>query len=255
PQYYRFALQHQTMAADRDSDVHTQTGQTQVTIASSHQNASVDAGMLDPNHAPQAAPNFVVVDYQQATDIDVLSNDYDADGDSLFVSQLSGETTARGASITINDDNTIHYDPSGLFDALEPGQKIRDRFRYEVTDAWGKSDTHIVFVDVRRPLASENQGNEGQGDDGVVIVAQSTPPRFIAVSGISSDPFDIASLSQVDRVALAWLSQQASMSVVPQAGSSLATQQPWLTALLDNHDDQKGQFNWRLTQTEDEQSV
>ena len=45
--------------------------------------------------------------------IDVLANDIDFDGDSLTVTGASSDTA--GVTVTVNDDNTINYDPGSAF--------------------------------------------------------------------------------------------------------------------------------------------
>lgn len=245
PRWYQFTSQHETMLAERDSDVDLQTGQTDViSIDSAHQNAVLDAGMLDPTHAPQAAPNLVSTDYQTAINIDVLSNDFDVDGDALVVSQLLSATSEQGVALTINSDSTIHYDPRGVFETLEPGQKIRDIFRYQISDTSGKTDSHIVFVDVTCPLIYESQSSADQHGQHDFITTVSSSPRILAnTSGITFE-FPVSSLSRVDQAAIAWLGQQARMSTVSQSGLPKPALLPWLSGFLG--DNEKDSFRWSL---------
>jgi hypothetical protein len=254
PRWYRFTLQHETIAADRDSDVDLQIGQTDViSIASAHQNATLDAGMLDPNRAPQAAPNLVSTDYQTAINIDVLSNDFDVDGDTLVVSQLLSETSKLGVVLTINSDNTIHYDPRGLFETLEPGQKVRDVFRYQISDTGGKTDSHIVFVDVTCPLSTGSQNSADQQGQQNFITTVSSMPRILAnTSGITIEP-SVSSFSRVDQAAIVWLNQQARISVVSLSALLPSIQRPWLSGLLGDND--KDSFRWSLKEQTVEENM
>ncbi|MAX24446.1 MAG: hypothetical protein CMJ19_08070 [Phycisphaeraceae bacterium] len=248
PQWYRFTLQDNVIGVGLGSDVNEQAGQTQViAIASARQHAMLDAGMVDPNHAPEASPNLVATEYQTAIDIDVLSNDFDADGDELVVSQLFSTTSKLGVTLSINSDNTIHYDPSGLFDTLEPGQKVRDIFRYQIIDAGGKTDTHIVFVDVTRPLIRENQDTGSQ----VSVTIRSSSPKILANTGAIAIASYVGISSQVKREALAWSSQQTRLSVVSQLGLSPLAQRSWLSGLLGEHENENDSFTWTLKAVEE----
>ncbi|HET9031658.1 MAG TPA: Ig-like domain-containing protein [Dokdonella sp.] len=71
-------------------------------------------------------------------DIDVLANDSDPDGDPLTV--ISVEHTGPGlATITINADNTIHYQSIHGFSGY-------DSFRYTISDGRGGTSTAAVSV-------------------------------------------------------------------------------------------------------------
>ncbi|MGB0133141.1 Ig-like domain-containing protein [Dokdonella sp.] len=75
-----------------------------------------------------------------STDIDVLANDSDPDGDPLTV--ISVDHTGPGiAEITINPDNTIHYQSIHGFSGI-------DTFSYTISDGQGGTATASVRVDV-----------------------------------------------------------------------------------------------------------
>jgi len=72
------------------------------------------------------------------TDIDVLANDSDPDGDSLTV--ISVEHTGPGiATITINDDNTVHYQSIH-------GYSGPDTFEYTISDGRGGTAKATVAI-------------------------------------------------------------------------------------------------------------
>ena len=71
-----------------------------------------------------------------ATRIDVLRNDFDADGDTLSIVNVSNP--AHG-SVTVNNDGTITYTP-------EPGGFRVDSFTYTVSDGNGGTDTATVNI-------------------------------------------------------------------------------------------------------------
>ena len=114
----------------------TDTGTAQIAISSNFAPVAVndDAGSVFDN---------------KTLDIDVLSNDTDPDGDSLSVQSVDA-TSAEGASLTINADGTITYDPR-LVDSLSGlgnGQNVTDSFEYVVSDGEGGFDTGTVTVTV-----------------------------------------------------------------------------------------------------------
>jgi VCBS repeat-containing protein len=81
-------------------------------------------------------------------DIDVLANDSDVDtSDVLQVIGVSAKS-AMGATISVNDDGTLHYDPTDADDiqALGRGETATDSFEYTVSDGHGGVDTASVSV-------------------------------------------------------------------------------------------------------------
>ena len=81
----------------------------------------------------------------------VLTNDTDADGDTLSVTAVNGEaanvgtqiTLASGALLTVNADGTYSYDPNSQFDNLNAGETATDSFIYTTTD--GNQSSEGVF--------------------------------------------------------------------------------------------------------------
>ena len=74
----------------------------------------------------------------------VLSNDTDADGDPLTVTQLNGTsalsgTSSDGAAVTIDPHGSFTYDPTGstTLKALPDGGQMTDTFTYTVDDGHG----------------------------------------------------------------------------------------------------------------------
>ena len=90
------------------------------------------------NQAPVAVDDDGGVLKGYETDIDVLANDSDPDGDPLTV--LSVEHTGPGnATITINPDNTVHYESIHGFSG-------DDFFEYTISDGRGGTATATVTV-------------------------------------------------------------------------------------------------------------
>jgi len=98
------------------------------------------------NPAPTASNDTASTDSLTATDINVLANDSDSDGDTLTVSSL--DTSGTQGSVSINPDNTIHYDPNGKFDSLPRGQTVTDTFKYKANDGFSDSNAATVTVTI-----------------------------------------------------------------------------------------------------------
>jgi VCBS repeat-containing protein len=104
-----------------------------------------------PNSAPVAVDDAVTTSEDTATSGDVLTNDTDADNDSLTVTEVNGVaadvgsqvTLASGALLTLNADGTFDYDPNGQFESLNDGDTDTDSFTYTVSDG---TDTDTATV-------------------------------------------------------------------------------------------------------------
>ena len=99
-----------------------------------------------PWPASTAVPDSATVDEKSALDIPVLANDSDPNGYRLKVASI--DTTGTRASVSINRDGTIHYDPAGRFDFLQEGQTATDMFTYTATDGDGASRPATVTVTI-----------------------------------------------------------------------------------------------------------
>ncbi|MEO7934720.1 MAG: Ig-like domain-containing protein, partial [Dokdonella sp.] len=90
------------------------------------------------NQAPVAVDDADNVLKGYDTDIDVLANDSDPDGDALTV--ISVEHTGLGnAALTINPDNTIHYQSIHGYSGI-------DTFTYTISDGHGGTATATVTI-------------------------------------------------------------------------------------------------------------
>ena len=79
----------------------------------------------------------------------LLANDTDANSDDLTITDVDA-TSANGASITLNNDGTISYDPTGsaTIQALGDGDTLEDSFTYTISDGNGGTDTATVTLTV-----------------------------------------------------------------------------------------------------------
>ena len=96
--------------------------------------ATVTVTVAGRNDEPTANADAAWTDSTATTDIDVLANDTDPDtSDTLAIASFDA-TSEQGASVTMNVDGTLHYDPtvSSTLAALE--STATDSFTYTLTD-------------------------------------------------------------------------------------------------------------------------
>lgn len=111
---------------------------------------------------PVAVDDTATTDEDTAVDINVLENDTDPNGSALRVTKinnvplslstpvsLTGDKSTS-ASISLNDDGTISYDPSQstVLNFLNKGQSKAETFTYIVSDPEGNTDEGTVTITV-----------------------------------------------------------------------------------------------------------
>ena len=81
---------------------------------------------------PDGGAQFTTDEDTPFTTGNVLANDTDREGDTLFVSAF--DTSSTLGIVMNNDDGTFDYDPNGQFEHLKPGESATDMFYYTATD-------------------------------------------------------------------------------------------------------------------------
>ncbi|MFV1969261.1 MAG: Ig-like domain-containing protein, partial [Pirellulaceae bacterium] len=109
-----------------------------------------------------------------AISINILANDTDPESDDLTV--VIDTTNTRG-NVTLNADNTVTYDPTGIFD-LTSGQQDFDSFTYTIDDGNGGVDVAVVLITVTGP----NNPPEANDDSAVT-----TEESSVTVNVLSND--------------------------------------------------------------------
>jgi len=101
-----------------------------------------------PNRPPVALDDRATTNEDSIVTIDVLTNDFDLDGDPIFLIGFEG-TSANGGTITLNDNSTTNdltddrlvYSPAAGFTGT-------DSFIYGISDGGGGTSTGTVTVTV-----------------------------------------------------------------------------------------------------------
>src|SRR4051812_18135106 len=136
------------------------------------------------NDLPVATGDSATTDSAHTKSIPVLSNDTDADGDSL---SPAVDTAGTQGNVTVNGDGTVTYDPNHKFDSVAPNATAHDTFKYKAND--GHGDSNVATVDVTiggiddPPVVTTSSGatpyTEGAGftavDAGVTVTDADSP--------------------------------------------------------------------------------
>ncbi len=91
----------------------------------------------EPNTAPVANDDMYVITRNDSTHITPLSNDSDADGDSLSIESI--DTSTLVGTLTVNADGSMEYQPPLMF-------RGNDTFTYTITDGNGGTSTATVIL-------------------------------------------------------------------------------------------------------------
>ncbi|HET6999096.1 MAG TPA: tandem-95 repeat protein [Solirubrobacterales bacterium] len=130
----------------------------------------------------------------------VLGNDTDPDGDPLVVAAVDGQpakvgtavTTAKGASVTVNADGSLSYDPSGsaTLRALGEGDTDTDTFTYAAGDgsASATATVTVTVIGLPDPPIAGNDSYNGVGN--TTLTVGQTGPSGEAFKQLSGSVLD-----------------------------------------------------------------
>jgi len=109
--------------------------------------ATVEININSVNQAPTVSDDTFSTKQGTSLTGNVFANDFDADGDSLFVSSV--DTTSTLGELSLNNDNGIFtYNSNDAFDSLEPGETAADQFSYTASDGNGGTAQASVTITV-----------------------------------------------------------------------------------------------------------
>jgi VCBS repeat-containing protein len=104
----------------------------------------------DANDSPRATDDdgigYQTNENSTFTTANVLINDTDPDGNSLYISSIDTRDT-KGV-VTQNSDATFNYNPNNKFSSLRSGEQATDSFTYTVSDGRGGTDTGRVILTI-----------------------------------------------------------------------------------------------------------
>ncbi len=146
----------------------------------------------DVNTAPQAVDDTGNTDEDTTTNIAVLTNDTDANTtDTLSVDRVDA-TSTNGATLTLEADGTITYDPtsSATLQAMGAGATISDTFTYDVTDGTAivTATVTITVTGVNDPALANNDANS---TDNQTVLNVAAPGVLDNDEDPEGDPFTV----------------------------------------------------------------
>ena len=110
------------------------------------------------NTPPDALDDTAVTDEATAITLDCLLNDSDPDGDTVVITEAGGvavgetftvdTTGGRTATVVVNADGTMDFDPGQEFLTMAVGDVDTFTFDYSISDGNGGTDTASVTVTV-----------------------------------------------------------------------------------------------------------
>lgn len=126
------------------------------------------------NTAPVAVDDAFGATEDGPIEGNVLANDDDADGDTIVVSAVNGDSAnvgvalvlASGALLTVHTDGSFSYDPNGQFESLAAGQLGSDEFTYVAQDENGDdSNTATASIAIVGENDAPVANPDGAGTD------------------------------------------------------------------------------------------
>ena len=99
------------------------------------------------NDAPVAVADAATIDEDSVlTNLNVLANDLDVDGDLLTV--IAVDSTNTVGVVIYLDNGLFSYDTHSQFDWLSPGESASDSFTYTLADTQGITATTVVTLTI-----------------------------------------------------------------------------------------------------------
>ena len=163
--------------------------------------ATVSITVSGLNDGPVAMNDQATTDKDTMTDILVLANDTDAEGDNLFVTRFGNSVATVGqpvtltsvATVTLNQDDSVTYDPNGRFDSLNSGESAVDTFTYTIDDGNNVPATALVTVTILGPNTPPNAVDDTPSTDeetsvNINVLANDSDPdgQAISLAGIDT---------------------------------------------------------------------
>ncbi|MBD2410350.1 putative Ig domain-containing protein [Nostoc calcicola FACHB-3891] len=158
--------------------------------------STVDIGAYEsPFISPVAANDTATTDENTVVNINVLGNDTDANGDSLSVIKVNGNsvtvgtpiTLASGALLTLNANGTFNYNPNGQFESLGVGATASDSFTYTASDN-GKGGTSTATVNLT--INGVNDTATITGTATAAVTEDTTTPNLTATGSLTVTDVD-----------------------------------------------------------------
>ncbi|MEO0932664.1 MAG: putative Ig domain-containing protein, partial [Cyanobacteria bacterium J06641_2] len=128
----------------------------EVTVNAGEAVTGINFGSYIQNTTPVGNDDTVNTDENSSTSGNVLTNDTDAENNTLSVIEVNGNTANVGSQITLTlgglltlkSDGTFTYNPNGRFESLSAGATATESFTYKVSDNEGSTDTATATITI-----------------------------------------------------------------------------------------------------------
>ena len=250
-------LTQQNVGADDtiDSDANVATGQTgNYAVVAGETTKDVDAGLIDPNHAPDAMDDAAKTCADEAKTVDVLANDSDSDGDTLTITSVGGKAIAEGGSVNVDGvtislvSGKLVIDGSAAHADLEIGQSVTASYGYTVSDGNGGTDSATLDMTFCGATNTLETIAASLPEGGTLLVSFSNvfggDFATITVSGTGDERFDGISFGNAYCVSLY---EPISTGVLVPYNMYLATEDSVPTGVVPNPEN-LDMINWILNQ-------
>ncbi|MCU0838515.1 MAG: Ig-like domain-containing protein, partial [Rhodospirillales bacterium] len=133
--------------------------------------AAITITISGRNDAPTALNDAFTVSEGATSDLSVLANDSDIDGDAVRISEINGAAVPAdgiyhlpsGARLIVDPARGVLFDAAGRYDWLAAGESLAERFTYTVTDSHGERGEASVTV----TIAGANDPPQARSDHAV----------------------------------------------------------------------------------------
>ncbi|SCA57729.1 putative Outer membrane adhesin like proteiin [Candidatus Terasakiella magnetica] len=196
---------------------------------------------VGPNFDPDAIDDQASVTEGQSITMDLVSNDTDADGDSLNITEIDGQDIAVGETVDVDNGTvTLNGDGSITF-AADNGYEGPADFSYTISDGQGGTDSATVNLDI-------TDGNIAPvAEDDSATTDEDTAVTIDLLDNDSDANNDNLTITQIDGQDIA-----AGETINLSDGSGSVTLNADGTVSYDPADDINGEVNFGYTVTDPE---
>lgn len=199
--------------------------------------ATVTFTVTGKNDAPDAVNDaFIAKSTASSTDTityNVLTNDFDVDGDTLRVVRVNDESAGVGQWVNLADggrakvaaDGTVQFDGDGDFSTLQTGQTAQTTFTYTVSDGNGGTDKATVIFRI------EGQNDRPDARDDLAITNEDTAVKVNVLANDrdpEGDALKVDSIFTQPKNGTAKINSDGTITYTPKVTSTALTL--WCTA-------------------------
>ncbi|PQO37940.1 hypothetical protein C5Y98_07550 [Blastopirellula marina] len=202
------------------------TGTATITISvSDGEETTTESFLLTVNEvavSPIAEADSFATDANTALAVDpagVLTNDT---GESLVVTEVNGDAAnvsspvelTSGATVTINADGSLSFDPTGKYDSLAEGETAVETVSYTATDATSGTST----ADVEITIAGINDAPVATDD---AFATESDTALTLTLDGVLANDTDVDNGDTKTITAVNGVAEDVGQSIVLESGAVL----------------------------------